>query len=111
METETKPAEQADAAAPDKPSVQGVRQITIVDAVGMWRRARQEEADLNCAAELAEAQALLKSEGKNDALRKAEATVASAELYRRAAHARASALACEAVVDMLLGGRAPIRRG
>lgn len=82
---------------------------TVVTAIRMWREAQKLAADKVAEAETVEARAILAASAdeklRNDAARKASATVASAEAYRLAEHAKADARAAGAVVELLLGAR------
>jgi hypothetical protein len=80
---------------------------TIVGAsITIWRRALEEAAKTRIDAEIIEARALLAADAKNDAARKAQATIASEAAWRAAEHAAAQSKAAGAMVDFLLGGRA-----
>jgi hypothetical protein len=79
------------------------RLFTITEAIYTWKQGLEITADLKRDAEVAEAKALLESQAKNEAARKAEATLASADLYARAEKAKAAALAAEAMVVALVG--------
>lgn len=82
---------------------------TVVQAVELWKVALEQSIEAKWAAELAEAQAILSSDGKNDAQRKAHATIASAEQHVAAGKAKARALAAEAIVTGLLGHPVGVR--
>lgn len=82
------------------------RRAVVLHFITQWRIAREIAADARVDADVAAAQALVASDGKNDAVRKAHATIASADLERKAEILQAQAQAAGAVVDMLLGGRA-----
>lgn len=89
--------------APSAPSGERVRLFTITEAIYTWKQGLEITADLKRDAEVAEAKALLESQAKNEGARKAEATLASADLYARAEKAKAAALAAEAMVVALVG--------
>lgn len=107
MSTEQTTTEQSDAARPTMPR-DPVN--TAAEAISMWQRALELAADMKRDAEIAEAHALIAAyanpELKNDGARKAAATLATAEFWRRSEHAQARAKAAGALVDLLLGGRA-----
>lgn len=83
---------------------------TVTAAIIRWQRFMEMEVDARIDAEVAEAKALLASDAKNDATRKADATIKSETEQRKAGIAAARARGAAAMVDLLLGGRAPISR-
>lgn len=78
---------------------------TVLESIRIWRTAMHEAADRKRDAELAEARGLIAADGRSDAVRKAQATLASAELQRRFERAQADALAAGAIVDVFVGRR------
>lgn len=85
------------------PNAERTRLFTITEAIYTWKQGLEISAELKRDADVAEAQALLVSQARNEVGRRAEATIASAELYARYEKARAAALAAEAMVVALVG--------
>lgn len=86
---------------------------TAVEAISLWKAALVQAADAKAAADGAWAEALLSAHNdeevskglKNDTARKAFADLETVDMFRRAAHAEATAKAAGAMVDLLVGGR------
>ena len=91
--------------APVAPNGAELSAKTVIDAITMWREAMKEAADRRANADRIEAIAIIQADGKNDAARKAQATLASVDARLRAEHAQADAKAAGAIVEMLIGAR------
>ncbi|NUP13815.1 MAG: hypothetical protein HOW73_47880 [Polyangiaceae bacterium] len=104
--THTNGAETAPTEPPPPAPTGELRPKTVDEAITHWRRAMEEHSRLKWDAEVAEAKALVAADGKNEAVRKAQAVLASASAHKLADEAKAQALAAEAMVVALVG--API---
>lgn len=89
---------------------QAARIKNAAAAIVDWQSLMLAEVKARIDAAVAEARALLASRGGNDAARKADATIQAENENRAAGEASARARAAGAMVDLLLGGRAPIQR-
>jgi hypothetical protein len=90
--------------------VESEREKTAVQAIGNWSELRHQAANARMEADRAEAAALIASQEKNEAGRKAAALIASAPKRLLAEHVEIDAQAAGRLVDLLVGPSVVVRR-